>query len=735
MEDERRGTMGEELDRARLDAAAVVMHPLAHQMMPDAPQHSCTPPPKVASSKTCCQIDRKYTDRLKTRVAFWRTVGAEADVLAWIEDGYEIKWAPARIRCADPSCEAFAKANNLHCDKHWTPPSRRRPIQLPMETSSARNHGGAREHDEWVKSAVAELLKFESIVVCAPEDVHAVHALNVVAKGCGTRYRLTHDLTSVNDHVAKQFFKFETLERARAFLKKGQWCTSVDLSCAYYHITMAEASSKWLGFELDGVLYRWTSLPFGLAPACHAFDRVVGVLVKHWRRHYGFSFVYYLDDQLSFNKCKAKLVRQTNTMVAHMLKAGFVLNFEKSQLEPQQCTVYLGTQCCFREGRFYATPKRLQKIEAAILDAVQGPPTPRQLSRVAGLVVATDIARGKTTAMLYTRALYVATGAACRGETGWDAPMQMTEAVWSELVFWWKVKDHAGGIPFDTPPFSADHEVFSDASDTAIGGFRDEGRTAETMRIDLPAALRGASSTARELYGIWALVRSFGRAGIFKPRDRVLFGTDSQCSAYGVEKGASPTEACHDLIKLIYEEAAFFQIELRVFWHPREAAAATEADRISKIDDPHGWSISNDDFDRITMAFGVPQVDGFASGTNTKCAAFVSHFHEIANEATNFFTRKVNDGRDWFICPPLPMVDWAIEHLVRSPGATATLVVPHDTASTWWSLLHPHGEESFVRGAILLQDPPEAAFGGDSQAQLAAACGLIALRVIVPDRV
>jgi hypothetical protein len=711
------------------------MHPLAQRMMPDAPPHVCTPPPKVASAKTCCQIDRKYTGRLKSRVTFWRSIGADPEVLAWIEDGYSIKWAPARIRCAAPSCEAFAKANNQHCDTHWEPPSRLRPIVMPPQSSSARNHGGARLHDEWVRSAVAELLEFESIVPCAPEDVHAVHALNVVAKGCGTRYRLTHDLTAVNDHIAKQFFKFETLERARASLKKGQWCTSVDLSCAYYHITMEAQSSRWLGFQLDGVLYRWTSLPFGLAPACHAFDRVVGVLVKHWRLQHGFSFVYYLDDQLSFNKCKDKLIKQTNVMVADMLKAGFVLNFEKSQLEPQQCTVYLGTQCCFREGRFYATPKRLQKIEAAVLDAAQAQPTPRQLSRVAGLVVSTDIARGKTTAMLYTRALYVATGPACRGEMGWDEPLQMTEAIWSELVFWWKTRNCAGGIPFDLPPFSGDREVFSDASDTAIGGFLDEDRSAEIMRIDLPAALRGASSTARELYGIWALVRAYGRAGIFKPHERVLFGTDSQCSAFGVEKGASPTGACHDLIKQIYEEAALWRIELRVFWHPRTTAAAMEADRISKIDDPHGWSISDDDFALITESFGTPQVDGFASGTNARCPAFVSHFHEIANEATDFFTRKVNDGRDWFICPPLPMVDSAVRHLVRSPGASATLVVPHDPTSPWWSILHPHGEESLVRGRIPLRDPPTAAFGGESQAQLASARGLIALRVVVPDRV
>ena len=79
--------------------------------------------------------------------------------------------------------------------------------------------------------------------------------------------------------------------------------------------------------------------------------------------------------------------------------------------------------------------------------------------------------------------------------------------------------------------------------------------------------------------------------------------------AWGIEKGASPTATNHDLIKRIYATTAAAGINLKVTWHPREAPMAVEADRVSKIGDVHGWSISARDFSCMSATLGLPDVN------------------------------------------------------------------------------------------------------------------------------
>ena len=111
----------------------------------------------------------------------------------------------------------------------------------------------------------------------------------------GNRWRPDIDLRLLNKFLAIQKFKMETPESTRAFLRKGEWVTSIDLTVAYLHVPIHPQSQKYLRFHFKGVTYQFTSLPFRLATASLIFTSIVNE-VKLIALQSGIRLQQYLDD-------------------------------------------------------------------------------------------------------------------------------------------------------------------------------------------------------------------------------------------------------------------------------------------------------------------------------------------------------------------------------------------------------------------------------------------------------
>lgn len=668
-------------------------------MMPPLTPHGCEPraAPQMAAEheplRKVYQLRERVHGRLAERVQAWEAFGAPRRVLDVVSDGYKMQWHPERRKCARRACERWADDDNDGCAMHRRGPSAPRPAVPPSRSVAPANQEGAVEHRQWFEGAVDELVEMGSAVECeAPPTV--VSPSNVVPKATQGKYRFTCNLRGVNRHLRARKFRMETLQRSRGKFKKGMWAVSFDLTSGYYHCEMHPESTDYLGFRVDRAdgstrWYKFTSLPFGLATAPYEFDRLVKVLVRHWRLSAEASIVQYLDDVMAVSEDREALRAFAQQMLADFAAVGFLVNIEKSELEPVQCTRFLGSVCCFHEGAFRAPASRLAKLRNVITEvAAERQPTCRQLARVAGLAVSMGVARGFRTAMLYTRALYRACAAACRGEVLWDAPAEWCEGVRYELKFWYLTAQHDGGLPFEEPLWEPHHVVFTDASEDAFGGYIDKARSTPSVRMDLPSALHGSSSTRRELWGILQTLIGFTTHGGLAEGDRVLFSTDSACSAFGVQRAASATHENHELIRAIYECAAQAGVDVRVQWVPREENE--KADGISKMGDAHGWGLSKAALALASETFGPCSVDAFATTANARCGAFYSRWAEPQAEGIDAMSANWNDGRRWLWVPPAPLVERVVLRILRG-GGTGILVVPHVPQASWWSLLFPWG--------------------------------------------
>ena len=179
----------------------------------------------------------------------------------------------------------------------------------------------------------------------------------------------------------------ETPETIRTSLQLGEWVTSIDFKDAYFHIPIHSQPRKYMRFHIQGQSYQFKALPFGLSTAPMEFT-VVAKEVKLMALQKGIRIHQYLDDWL---------VRATShqtclqTLVALCRKQHWLVNKEKSELDPKQVFNFVGYQFDLREGKVRLTPERRQTLTDKILSILSCPVCPvRQFMSFIGLLTATE---------------------------------------------------------------------------------------------------------------------------------------------------------------------------------------------------------------------------------------------------------------------------------------------------------------------------------------------------------
>ncbi len=83
------------------------------------------------------------------------------------------------------------------------------------------------------------------------------------------------DLHSLNQFSLVESFKMKSLNFIRQALRMGEWTTSIDLADAYLHVPMHPLSWRYIRFGLEGEVFEFHSLPFGLAAAPYIFTQLM----------------------------------------------------------------------------------------------------------------------------------------------------------------------------------------------------------------------------------------------------------------------------------------------------------------------------------------------------------------------------------------------------------------------------------------------------------------------------
>ena len=105
----------------------------------------------------------------------------------------------------------------------------------------------------------------------------------------------------------------------------------------------------------------------------------------------GIRIHQYLDDWLVRATSHQTCLQHTQTLIALCRALGWLLNKEKSELDPKQVFNFVGYQFDLREGKVRPTPERWQTLTDKILLILSGPVClVRQVMSLIGLLTATE---------------------------------------------------------------------------------------------------------------------------------------------------------------------------------------------------------------------------------------------------------------------------------------------------------------------------------------------------------
>ena len=201
--------------------------------------------------------------------------------------------------------------------------------------------------------------------------------------------------TNLGPQFSKQIFERKNIqngnpETIRISLQQGEWVTSLDFSDAYFHIPVHIKSRKYLRSHFQNQSYQFRALPFGLSTAPMEFTCVVKE-VKLMAQSRGIRIHQYLDDWLIRAPTKESCHQGTQSLLALCQELGWVVNLQKSELEPKQVFEFVGYQYHLSHGLVKPTQSCWESILQKVQSIMASPKCRvRNFMSLIGLLTATE---------------------------------------------------------------------------------------------------------------------------------------------------------------------------------------------------------------------------------------------------------------------------------------------------------------------------------------------------------
>lgn len=206
------------------------------------------------------------------------------------------------------------------------------------------------------------------------------------------KYRLIINLRNLNRFLEYKRLSMETIYSVRKNLVKDVFMTTLDLGDAYLHVTIFpehKAFLRFAGVTQEGVFHwQFEALPFGLAASPRIFTNIQAEAVTHLHLQ-GMAVIPYLDDLLISGPSAAYVETDTQKVISVLRRLGWMVNLEKSSLEPAQVQTYLGFRVDSLAQKLFLPREKVEKVVRAIKRLIGAPVcSRREIVRVLGLMSA-----------------------------------------------------------------------------------------------------------------------------------------------------------------------------------------------------------------------------------------------------------------------------------------------------------------------------------------------------------
>ena len=483
------------------------------------------------------------------------------------------------------------------------------------------------------------------------------------------------NLKCLNRWVEAPHFKMEGIVTLRDLLRPGDWMMKVDLKDAYFTIPIHHHHQELLRFRVEGLCYQFTCLPFGLSCAPWTFTKVMKPLIT-LLRSWGIRIIIYLDDMLILAKTREEASQHLEVLLFLLEALGFIVNREKSHLNPAQTLEFLGLLVDSQGLQLKLPGEKMKQIrkEAMQLLAKESV-SARQLSQFLGKLNAAS--QAMLVAPLFYRALQKDLQIALtQGAQNYEHLMILSRDAKEDLDWWQHHLTYWNGRTVIQR--QAQVRIQSDASLTGWGAVCDRVSTGGTWSIQE----KTMHINCLELLAADLAMKAFlkERRGI-----SVLLQLDNSTAvAYINNLGGTVSSALTSLAKALWLWALERDILITAQHIP--GVSNTVADLESRSErDRSDWMLAHEVFQKINQIFGPLEVDLFASRLTHQLPRFFSWKMDPLAEAVDAFQQ------DWkrvkgYANPPWCLIGRVLNK-IRAQEAQVILVTPVWKGQAWYPVL------------------------------------------------
>ncbi|CAG2189804.1 unnamed protein product [Mytilus edulis] len=423
------------------------------------------------------------------------------------------------------------------------------------------------------------------------------------------------DLSILNKFLIVPHFKMETNRSIRASILPGMWTTSLDLSDAYFHIPISQTYRKYLRFVWNNKVFQFKALPFGLSTAPLAFTKIMQAAIAHLHS-LSIQIHSYLDDSLLKEFCPIKLRVQTDLVINCFLSLGFLISWKKSEIIPSQDFVFLGEHFLTSVGLVLPPEEKFTKLcqKIHLFLTVQSV-TARQFLQLLGLLnsLADVIPLGRLhirPLQFYLHKLWIA------ASQEWEALIPITQPLFPHLQ-WWLVRENVmRGLCLS--PQVPSLTLFTDASTLGWGAYL-EGLT--ISGVWSPDLLEEHINVL-EMKAVLFALNHFQMS--LKNQSVILATDNTTVVAYLKNQGGTHSPSLYQIARDIL--LLCFQLQVHLVVRHIAGHLNILADTLSRSLAPVNteWELLQVVFKAVTLHWGSPQIDLFATSLNHKLLTFVS---------------------------------------------------------------------------------------------------------------
>lgn len=533
--------------------------------------------------------------------------------------------------------------------------------------------------------------------------------------GNNIKLRVIFDGRALNTYLreATGAIKYESVRDV--LLHRARVCTKLDLSAAFRHVQVTDEQKPLLGIVVDGKLFRYTCLPFGLSWSPALYLATLKPAIDAIRK-IGIKIVWYVDDFLvladSKEELDAALARVLQILAAH----GWHAAPDKTYCNAYTTIPFLGLLVVINDDNSIELriprTKRDKLLDSLSTFIKQGTTTVHELQKALGRLsfmrivlpeigfcratldsaVATMSSEGR--GPVSSRQVHVI-GRLREDVLGLHALLQDdsvllrkatnptdSSALHNHIIFSDASASGWGVLLVDpNGPFSVPPKIAVDMIDNAVIDTR--GWTATGVFSPAECAL---SSAARE---IWAVVLGIRRLNL--SNCRISWHSDSTCAVAAISKWASSALGVADALSELWGEVTRRRIDINLNHVHRELSLMPVADYLSRRgwrDRQAEWAFSPADVSAVLASFRHHcDADLFASERNHRFDYFCSQFLEDGSRGDAFYTPWW--GRRWWAFPPISLRGRVLQRLVAYSRRARAAAAAESSSSSARSSLSP----------------------------------------------